>query len=63
MRTDQNKNNAKNKSYNNSIQNSSLINIDEVNKAIELTRFNASLNIFNIYFKLYRKLMPKMLLI
>ena len=46
MRTDQNKNNAKNKSYNNSIQNSSLINIDEVNKAIELTRFNASLNIF-----------------
>lgn len=49
--------------YPKSLQNSSLINLDEVNKAIELTRFNVS---FYIKIKLntnYRKLMQKMLLI
>jgi hypothetical protein len=34
MRTDQNKNNPKNKLLNNSIQNSSIINLDDINKAI-----------------------------
>ena len=50
MRTDLNKNLQKNKSLNNSMQNASLFNIDDINKAIELTRFNASNNKFyNIY--------------
>ena len=30
----------KNKSLNNSMQNPSLLNLDDINKAIELTRFN-----------------------
>ena len=42
MRTDQNKNIKKNKSSNNPLQNSSFINLDDINKAIELTRFNVS---------------------
>ncbi len=40
MRADLNKNIQKNKSLNSSIQNPSLLNIDDINKAIELTRFN-----------------------
>ena len=32
----------KNKSLNNSMQNPSLLNLDDINKAIELTRFNVS---------------------
>ena len=47
MRKEQNKNIQKNKKLNNSIKDSSFINIEEVNKAIELTRFNVS------FFKLY----------
>ena len=39
---DKNENNPKNKLLNNSIQNSSIINLDDINKAIELTRFNVS---------------------
>ena len=54
MRTEQIKNNPKNKTLNNSMQNSSIINLDDINKAIELTRFNVSENIFIIY-KIYRK--------
>jgi hypothetical protein len=46
MRTDLNKNFQKNKSLNNSMKNPSLLNIDDINKAIELTRFNVSKNIF-----------------
>ena len=40
MRTDLNKNIQKNKSLNSSMQNPSILNIDDINKAIELTRFN-----------------------
>ena len=43
MRQEQNKNIPKNKFLNNSIKDSSNINIEEVNKAIELTRFNVSI--------------------
>jgi hypothetical protein len=42
-----NKNIPKNKQLNNSVENSLGIDIDEVNKAIELTRFNVSHNFFN----------------
>ena len=35
----------KNKSLNNSMQNPSLLNLDDINKAIELTRFNVSTKI------------------
>ena len=49
MRTDQNKNIPKNKALNNSMSTSSIINLDEVNKAIELTRFNVSLIILLLY--------------
>jgi hypothetical protein len=44
MRTDLNKNIQKNKSLNSSMQNPSILNIDDINKAIELTRFNVSKN-------------------
>jgi len=42
MRTEVNKNIQKNKSLINSTENLSLLNIDDINKAIELTRFNVS---------------------
>lgn len=42
MRSEQNKNNLKNKQLNNSMQNSAFLNLDDINKAIELTRFNVS---------------------
>ena len=54
MRTDQNKNILKNKQMNNSMQNSSFLNLDDINKAIELTRFNVS-NKSYIIFKLENK--------
>lgn len=46
MKTEQKQNVLKNKVINNVMQNSSIFDIDEVNKAIELTRFNVILNIF-----------------
>ena len=46
MRDEQIKNNQRSMSLNNSIQNLSPIDIDQVNKAIELTRFNVSKNNF-----------------
>ena len=46
MRDEQIKNNQRSMSLNNSIQNLSSIDIDQVNKAIELTRFNVSKNNF-----------------
>ncbi len=48
MKKEQNKNIQKNKLLNNSIQNSSNFNLEEVNKAIELTKFNVCK--INIYF-------------
>ena len=48
MKKEQDKNLQKNKLLNNSIQNSPNFNLDEVNKAIELTKFNVC--IINIYF-------------
>jgi hypothetical protein len=59
MRNEQKKNILKNKQLN---QNSSNIDIEEVNKAIELTRFNVSIYHFLISL-IYRKSMLKMLLI
>ena len=44
MRDEQNKNIQRNKSLNNSIKNLSPLDIEQVNKAIELTRFNVSNN-------------------
>ena len=52
MRKEQNKNIQKNKKLNNSIKDSSFINIEEVNKAIELTRFNVSF--FQTLFFIYK---------
>ena len=46
MRDEQIKNNQRSMSLNNSMQNLSPIDIDQVNKAIELTRFNVSKNNF-----------------
>ena len=41
-----NKNISKNKQLNNSLHNSSGLDLDDVNKAIELTRFNVKQIIF-----------------
>ena len=42
-----NKNISKNRQLNNTLQNPVFIDLDEVNKVIELTRFNVSYNFFN----------------
>ena len=44
MRDEQNKNFQRNKSLNNSLKNLSPLDIDQVNKAIELTLFKVSNN-------------------